>query len=327
MTVETRARAASGTGFDVRVGAPVVFALPPCRRIVAAIPGLDRGAASIARFPNGELHARVGTAVEGRRCMVVGSIAPPETRLGQMTLLAHALRRAGAAWITAVAPYLAYARQDRAGAGESLGLAWAGELLRASGVDDVLTVDVHSPAAFEVLGLPLTSLPAAGALAPAIPAEWRGADVTFVAPDEGAADRCRALADAVGSPRPIAVLAKRRSATGVVHTTLSGEVGRRAVIVDDILDTGATLLSCARWLAAHGVESPAVAVTHGVLTGSEWLRLPAFGVHRIWMTDSVGRDRARAGGAEVVPVAPLLTAVLSGRGESEMAGGRPPERD
>jgi phosphoribosylpyrophosphate synthetase len=97
------------------------------------------------------------------------------------------------------------------------------------------------------------------------------------------------------------------------------------VIVDDIIDTGATLLSCARWLAAHGVESPAVAVTHGVLTGIEWLRLPAFGVHRIWMTDSVGRDRGRAGGAEVVPVAPLLAPVLSGRDAAELVGARPPE--
>ena len=301
--------------------APLVFALAPCRRLVASIRGVQRGRVSIGRFPNGELHAHIDGPVADRACLVVGSISPPDTHLVELTLLAHSLRRAGAGSITAVLPYLAYARQDRADVGEGLGLAWAGDLLRASGVDRVVSIDVHSEGATEILGLPLASLSPARAFAAALPPGWTAEDVTFIAPDEGAIGRCRALAGAVSSGRPIAVLSKRRSGAGVVHTELHGEVTRRGVIVDDILDTGATLLSCCRLLAAHGALELGVAVTHAVLTGTEWRGLWSSGVTRLWVTDTLPPSRARAAGAEIVPVAPLLAPLLLGR-STESPGGQ-----
>ena len=292
---------------------PLVFALPRYRRLVASIPGIDRGTAAVERFPNRELHARITAPVRGRDCIVVGSISPPEARLARLTLLIHTLRRGGARSVTAVLPYLAYARQDRADAGESLGLAWAGALLAAAGTDAVVTVDVHSRAAYTLVGVPVTSLPAIAVLAAALPPEWTGPDVTFVAPDEGARERCQALADAAANPRPIAVVAKRRSAAGVIHTELMGAVSRRVVLVDDILDTGATLISCCRWLAREGVAEAAVVVTHGVLTGDAWRALPSVGVRRLWMTDTIpGRGR-RAPHAGIVPIAPLLAPLLQER--------------
>jgi ribose-phosphate pyrophosphokinase len=301
---------------------PLVFALSPCRRLVASIARLQRGSARLGRFPNGELHARVETPVAGRECMIVGSISPPDTRIAQVTLLAHAMRRAGARTVTAVLPYLAYARQDRADAGEGLGLAWAGGLLRASGVDRVVTVDVHSEAAASLLAMPLTSLRPHTVLAAALPAAWTSEEVTFVAPDEGAIERCRALANTLSSPRPIAFLTKRRSGAGIVHTELTGELGRRALIVDDILDTGATLLSCCRWLTERGVAETAVVVTHAVLTGSAWLDLWSAGMRRLWVTDTIPGARAHAGGAEVVSVAPLLAPVLQGWATNSSRGDR-----
>ena len=291
---------------------PLVFALAPYRRLVASISRIDRGNAVLDRFPNRELHARIAAPVRGRDCIVVGSISPPEARLAELALLAHTLRRSDARSITAVLPYLAYARQDRADVGESLGLAWVGALLAAAGIDAVVTVDVHSRAAPALLGMPVTSLPGMHVLAAAMPPEWTSSDVTFVAPDEGARERCQALADAVASPRPIAVMSKRRSATGVVHTELTGTVGRRVLLVDDILDTGATLISCCRWLAREGVEDVAVVVTHGVLTGDAWRALPVVGVRRLWMTDTVTSAGRRAACADVVPIAPVLAPRLRG---------------
>ena len=182
--------------------APLVFALAPCRRLVASIQGVRHGRARIGRFPNGELHAQIDGSVAERACLVVGSVSPPDTHLIRLTLLTHCLRRAGAGSITAVLPYLAYARQDRADPGQGLGLAWAGDLLRASGVDRVVSVDVHSEVAADVLGLPLASLSPARAFAAALPPDWTTGDVTFIAPDEGAIGRCRALADAAASGRP-----------------------------------------------------------------------------------------------------------------------------
>ena len=113
---------------------------------------------SVGRFPNGELRAEVPAGVEGRRCIVIGSISPPAGNLERLTLVAHALRRAGAPHVTGLLPYLAYARQDRARITESLGLAWAGGLLRASGVDEIVCVDVHSADAFDVPGTRWRSL-------------------------------------------------------------------------------------------------------------------------------------------------------------------------
>ena len=109
------------------------------------------------------------------------------------------------------------------------------------------------------------------------------------------------------------MLTKRRRARGIVHAELAGDLGRRAVIVDDILDTGATLISCCRMLARHGVREMAVVVTHGVLTGRDWLGLWPAGVRRLWLTNSIPARRARAAGAEVVTVAPLLAPLLRER--------------
>jgi len=308
------APAASPSSGDAHHGrgpaaAALVFIMRGCARFTAASePRYAR--ATLRRFTNGELHARLATPVEGRHCIAVGTISPPTSNVAWLTLLAHTLRRAGARRITALLPYLAYARQDRAPPTESLGLAWVGELLRASGIDDVTCVDVHSDAAHSVLGLPLTSLSPAALLAGALPAAWRE-QVTFVAPDEGAIDRCTAVAMIVDADRPIVWMRKRRTPTGVEHLGCVGTPTRRVVIVDDILDTGETLLSCCRELRALGVEEIGVVATHGLFTGERWRGLFLEGVTRLWITDSA-LSRRRPPEAELVPVAPLLATMLTG---------------
>ena len=288
--------------------APIVVVMPGHERFVSA---LERGSfrrVAVKRFPNGELYAGVGELIEARRCVVVGSISPPAGNLERFTLVAHALRRTGAGRLTALLPYLAYARQDRAARSESLGLAWVGELLRASGVDEVVCVDIHSKRAADVLGLMLTSLSPAGLLASALPPAWRS-EVTFVAPDEGAVDRCSAVARAAGVDRPVVWARKRRTPTGVEHLGLVGSPGSRAVVVDDILDTGDTLVSCCRELREVGVAHVGVVATHGLFTGDRWRALLAEGVGEIWITDTV-LSRRRPTQAHVVAIAPLLAPVL-----------------
>jgi len=289
---------------------PMVLVMPGYDRFVD---GLGRGSfarSAVRRFPNGEVHTGLRDSVEGCSCVVVGSISPPVGNLERLTLVAHTLRRAGAARVTALMPYLAYARQDRAARSESLGLEWAGELLRASGVDEIVCVDAHSGRAAEVLGLALTSLSPAELIADALPDAWRSG-VTFVAPDEGAVDRCSAVARAAGVDRPVVWARKRRTLTGVEHLGLVGSPASRAVVVDDILDTGDTLVSCCRQLHDAGVARIGVVATHGLFTGNRWRALFSRGVREIWVTDTV-LSRRRPVQAHVVSVAPLLTAVLEG---------------
>jgi ribose-phosphate pyrophosphokinase len=291
---------------------PLVFAQPGQSRLLARTGGVEVERVTVEHFRDGELHVEVPARAAGRHCVVVGSIAPPPGNLERVTLLAHALRRAGASRVSALLPYLAYARQDHAAPSQSLGLAWVGGLLRASGVDEVACVDVHSDAAVGVLGLPLVSLSPAAILAGALPPAWRE-DVTFVAPDEGAIDRCTAVARAAASPGPVAWLRKRRTGTAVEHTGIVGTPGRRAVVVDDILDTGGTMVSCCRELRRAGVEQIGVVATHGLFTGQDWRAMFGEGVQRLWITDTIlSRRRPRA--AQIVPVAPLLMPALVHRG-------------
>jgi ribose-phosphate pyrophosphokinase len=288
-------------------GAPLVLVMRGCERLVSqAGGGLEH--VVVKRFPNGELHMEAPERAAGRRCIVVGSISPPPGNLERLTLVAHALRRAGAERVTALLPYLAYARQDRARRAEGLGLAWVGELLRASGVDRVVCVDVHSEQAAGVLGLRLTSLSPARLLAGALSDEWRSG-VTFVAPDEGALDRCAAVARAAGVEGRVVWTRKRCTPAGVEHLGLVGSPGRRALVVDDILDTGARLVSCCRALRDAGVRQIGVIATHGLFTGECWRGLFSEGVQEIWITDTVlARRRPRQ--THVVPVAPLLAPSL-----------------
>ena len=288
---------------------PIILVMPGCERF-ARRGSISAERAAIGRFPNGELHAEVPERVAGRRCVVVGSISPPAGNVERLTLVTHALRRAGAGRVTALLPYLAYARQDGAARTESLGLAWVGELLRASGVDEVVCIDVHSEQAADALGLACTSLSPAQLVAGALAEAWR-AEVTFVAPDEGAVDRCSAVARAAGVDRPIVWARKRRTPTGVEHLGLVGSPARRVVVVDDILDTGDTLVSCCRQLRNAGAKQIGVIATHGLFTGERWRDLLSKAVQEIWITDTV-LSRHRPSEAQVVSVAPLLAAVLKG---------------
>jgi len=264
---------------------------------------------TVARFANGELHAQLSGSVDGRNCTLVATMLPAADSLVRLTLVAHTLRRAGARRITALVPYLAYARQDRAQPNESLGLAWVGELLRASGIDELICVDIHSHDGLAAIGLPVTSLSPAVLLAAAVPDRWRD-DLTFVAPDEGAVDRCTELAACIDVERPVIWARKRRTPAGVEHLGLVGTPGRRALIVDDILDTGATLVSCCRALRVAGVREIGVIVTHGLFTGDQWHRLRNEGVREIWMTDTV-MSRRRPPNAEVIPIGALLAPLLT----------------
>jgi ribose-phosphate pyrophosphokinase len=276
-----------------------VFALPGFEGLA---PREQVRACALGRFPNGELHVRLEADVAGLECVLVGSAAPPDEQILALTLAAHTLVKEGASRVRALLPYLGYARQDRPEPGRSLAAAWVGELLGASGVDEVVTVDAHSADAVRLFPIPVVSLSPAALFAPEI-RHLGLKELTVVAPDEGALERCEALRAAVGVERPVAWLAKRRTPWGTVHLGLNGELSRTAVVVDDIVDTGGTLVSCCGVLSEAGVEEIAIVVTHGLFSGDGWRGIWAAGASRLVTTDTVpGR----------APVDPRV-AVLSAR--------------
>lgn len=250
-------------------------------------PYLQQREFQIRRFANGEIFVTIATPFDLSHCILLGSITPPDENLLSLALLAHTLKKDGCKRITALIPYLAYSRQDKQKAGESLATAWTGSILHASGVDTVITIDVHSEHDQALYPMPLMSVSPAGVFAEAA-RKFGLADATVVAPDHGALQRCRALNNALGRAGvEVPYLSKRRDPSGVKHLEFCGQAAPRVLILDDILDTGATLTSACEMILRNGAKEIVVMVTHGLFTGSDWARLWSLGVSRIFCADTV----------------------------------------
>jgi len=255
--------------------------------------GIQQGQYSIERYPNHELHADIQTNVVNEECIILSTLAPPDEQLLSTLLLSHTLKKEGAHKIIALLPYLAYARDDKQKAGQSLATAWVGALLQTSGVDEVITVDVHSRMTQRLFPIPLVSLSPAALFAQEIK-RLALLNATIVAPDEGARERCQAVANAAGTKEEIVVLEKRRTRQGVTHVGISGNLGQQAVIVDDILDTGGTIVSCCEQLHQRGVRDITILVTHGLFTGQLWQKLWTYQVKGIYCTDTIPLPKERS---------------------------------
>ncbi len=268
----------------------MLFAFPDFQQLASAfqgIAGLQVHEFSIARYDNREMHAVIPSHLAGEACFILGSIAPPDEQFISFTLLAHTLRDHGASQITAILPYLAYARQDKVKEGESLAAAWAGSLLKASGFDRILTVDLHSERDEQLFQVPLISLSPASLFAKEM--QSRGlADATIVAPDHGALRRCQAVRAAAGLP-PVDTpyFEKKRLDHGVVHGALVGKTCSKVILIDDMLDTGGTLISACEKLGSMGVDEIYIFVTHGLFTGEGWRQLWSLNVKHISCTNTI----------------------------------------
>jgi len=295
----------------------ILFASAEFEAVASALrerlPQLRRGQYKAGRFDNGEIGIDVETPVKGELCFVLGSIAPPDTRLTSLLLLAHTLRKEGALEVNGVLPYPAYSRQDKNKPRESLAASWTGAMMKASGFDCAITIDVHSAEDRRLFPIPLISISPAGIFADALK-QYGLAQSAIIAPDGGAIGRCEAIGAAAGlSNEPVPYFEKRRTETGIVHRRFIGEVGTCAVLVDDILDTGATLISACQRLFWAGVEDIEIMVTHGLFTGNRWQGLRELGVGRIFCTDTVPLPaNVDPNRIVILPAIPLLAEALTG---------------
>jgi ribose-phosphate pyrophosphokinase len=251
--------------------------------------------------------------VRGCDVYLLQSTGPPaEEHLIQLLLLADACRRAGAARLTAIVPYLGYARQDRRGTGrEPVGARVAADLFAAGGIARVVAVDPHTPALEGVFGPPLEHLTAVSLLSERL--RQGSADPgVIIAPDLGAtklADRYARLLRL-----PVAFVHKQR-VTGerVTVRGLTGDVCDRApLVVDDMITTGGTVEAAIHAALEAGCR-PAitVAATHGLFVGRAAERLGALPVTRVVTTDSVAASTSAIPSLERVSLAPLLADAIA----------------
>jgi ribose-phosphate pyrophosphokinase len=283
----------------------------PLASAVATALSCELTGCDVERFPDGELRPVVET-VRGDDVYVVEPTGPPVSEnVVELLLLLDACRRAGAARVTAVVPYLGYARQDRrTRAGQAVGARVIADALVSAGAQRLVVVDPHTTALEAMFSVPVDMLTAVPVLAGAVSSQL-AEDAVVVAPDLGAvklAERYAAL-----MTRPVAVVRKIRLTGAAVRAEeVVGDVeGRSAIVVDDMISTGGTIEAAVGVLRAHGATGDIlVAATHGLLVPPAPARLGAL-VGRVVLTDSLLAADHPGLRVEVRSLAPLLADAIS----------------
>ncbi len=271
------------------------------------------GEASVGRFPDGEVEVKISENVRGADCFIVQPTSyPANDNLMELLLMVDALRRASAWRITAVMPYFGYGRQDRkAEPRVPISAKLVSNLIRASGVDRVLTMDLHAGQIQGFFDIPVDHLYANPVLVGHFQKKKIASEsLVVVSPDAGGVERARAFAKRLESG--LAIIDKRRISpreANVMHVV--GDVkGKVALIIDDLVDTGGTLVKAAQALVDAGATRVLAAAAHGVLAGPAIDRLNASPVEELVITNSIPLNHKDASKIRVLSVAPLLAEAI-----------------
>jgi ribose-phosphate pyrophosphokinase len=239
---------------------------------------------TIKRFADGECSVEIHENMRGEDVFVIQSTsAPANDHLLELLLTLDAIRRSSARRVTAVMPYFGYARQDRkSGPRTPISAKLVANLITQAGADRVLTVDLHAAQIQGFFDIPVDNLICAPQFAKHIRQSYQGRDVMIVSPDVGGVVRARNLASRVDAE--LAIIDKRRPRAGESQVmNIIGDVqGRDCILVDDIVDSGGTLMHAADALLREGALHVGVYVSHGVLSGEAASRICDSSIE--WMT-------------------------------------------
>ncbi|MEM2885659.1 MAG: ribose-phosphate diphosphokinase [Thermoproteota archaeon] len=258
-------------------------------------------------FPDGGSYVRLAAPVAGDEAIVVQTLSrPQDTSIMQLLQIISAAKRFGATKVVAVVPYFAYARQDKAFLeGEAVTCMLLSGLIESAGAQAFVTVEAHSRDSMGYFTIPAANVCAA----PAISGKLRemgleGASV--IAPDQGALERARSLAKMLGG-ESFSVKKHRDRVTGKVVVTESDfdVSGKKAVIYDDIISTGGTIVETAKVVKKQNPARIVVACVHALLVGDALERIFAAGAERVFSTDTLPSK------TDTVSVAPLIAEELS----------------
>ncbi|PWU07391.1 MAG: ribose-phosphate diphosphokinase [Verrucomicrobia bacterium] len=280
---------------------------PKLARDIADYLQVRLGDAVVSSFPDGETFVKINENIRGKDVFIVQPTCPPTNQnLMELLILVDAARRASAARITAVIPFFGYARQDRKDQPRvPITAKLVANLLVASGVNRVLTMDLHAQQLQGFFDIPVDHLYALPVLARYL---WDSSfeNLVVVSPDVGGVKMASAYAQALGTG--LAIVVKRRlSATEVEALYVIGEVhGKNVLIVDDLTETASTLTGAAKILREHGAKDICAGVSHAVLTNHALERLKSSEIRQLITTNSVPVPRDAGDRVEVLSIAELL---------------------
>jgi ribose-phosphate pyrophosphokinase len=280
---------------------------------ICASLGCTLGAAQVEPFSDGEIRLQILENVRGADVFAVQPTCTPVDRhLMELLLMIDALKRASAERITAVLPYYGYARQDRKDKPRMpISARLIANLIQRAGADRVLTLDLHAAQIQGFFDVPVDHLFAAPVMLEYFESIGRR-DMTVVSPDAGGVERARAFAKHLNAP--LAIIDKRRTEVNVAEVMhIIGDVeGQHCLIVDDLIDTGGTLVKAAEALLKHGALSVRACATHAVLSGPAVERIEESCLQEVVVTNSIPlrEDAVRCGRVKVLSVAPLLARAI-----------------
>ena len=269
---------------------------------------------SIRKFADGEIYIEINENIRGNSIFLIQSISSPANdNLMELLLCVDALKRSSAKNITAVIPYFGYARQDRKVAPRtSISAKLVSNLITKAGADRIVTVDLHAGQIQGFFDIPVDNLFATPIFTRHIKRKIKNKNLICVAPDVGGVERARALGRKLNVE--LAIIDKRRSAPGKssVMNVIGNVKGKICIIVDDLIDSGGTIVNATEALKKRGAKEVHVYVTHGVLSGDAVEKIKKSKIKNLVVTDTIntlGRVK-KVRNIEILSISNLLAEAI-----------------
>jgi len=266
----------------------------------------------LTRFADGEVRPYISANVTKKHVVLNYPLYPDiSNALIQFLLIADAIKRGNPKRITGVIPYLPYVRQSRIHRnGESLSFEVIAHLLSESGIDRMITLDVHNESALSFFSIPVVQISAISMIASQIQVDK---ETIVVSPDQGSSKRAKVAADELHVP--LVVMEKERpleKGDEITRLEMNGDVvGKTAIIVDDIISTGTTIAKAAKLLKDNGCKKVIVFAVHAVFAGNAKSLLEQAKIDQLIVTDTIAKTIDELPkGTQIVSIAPLLQNVL-----------------
>ena len=265
---------------------------------------------NIKRFADGEIYIEINENIRGNSIFIVQSISSPANdNLMELLLCIDALKRSSAKNITAVIPYFGYARQDRKVVPRtSISAKLVSNLITKAGADRVVTVDLHAGQIQGFFDIPVDNLFTTSIFARHVKKNIKKKDLICIAPDVGGTERARALGKAINAG--LAIIDKRRPKPGQseVMNIIGNVKNKSCIIVDDIIDSGGTIINCAKALKNRGAKDVYVYITHGVLSGEAIKKINKSHIKKLVVTDTIDNSGKTKNikNIEILPISSLM---------------------
>jgi len=284
-------------------------------KAIADYLGTELCRAEVRRFSDGEIFVEIQESVRGADTFIIQPTCNPvNDSLMELLIMADALKRSSTSSITAVIPYYGYGRQDRKVQPRvPITAKLVADLLVAAGVSRVVSMDLHAGQIQGFFNIPFDHLFSKPVLIQYIKNNYPLENLVVVSPDAGGVERARAYAKRLDVG--LAIIDKRRLRPNEAEAmNVIGDVaGKQAIIVDDMIDTGGTLVQAIHVLKEHGAATVSAACTHGVFSGSAYERIRDSELKEVICTDTIPLSPAMADLSKVkcLPVAPILAEAIS----------------